>query len=89
MKFFGGRCCISNIASIKYFKVFGSSCYIKRNEDDLDKFYSRNDEVIFLGYSSTKKEYICFNKRLHKIAESAYVIVDDLKPREEISHDSV
>ena len=44
-------------ASAKYFKVFGSKCYIKRNEDDLGNFDSKNDEGIFLGYSSTKKAY--------------------------------
>ena len=31
-------------ASVKHFKVFGSKCYIKRNEDDLGKFDSRTDE---------------------------------------------
>ena len=36
--------------SVKYFKVFGSDCYIKRNEDDLGKFDSRDDEGIFVGY---------------------------------------
>ena len=45
-----------------YFKVFGSNCYIKRNEDDFGKFDSRIDEGIFLGYSSTKKAYRCYNK---------------------------
>ena len=44
-------------ASVKYFKVFGNNCYIKRNEDDLGKFDSRTDEEMFIGYSSTKKEY--------------------------------
>ena len=53
--------------SVKYFKVFGSNCYLKRNEDDHGKFDSRIDEGIFLGYSSTKKAYRCYNKRLHKI----------------------
>ena len=48
--------------SIKYFKVFGSNCYIKRNKDDLGKFDSRTDEGIFLGYSSTKRAYRCYNK---------------------------
>ena len=76
-------------SSVTYFKVFGSSCYIKRNEDDLGKFDSRTDEGIFLGYSSTKKEYIFFNKILHKIVESAYVKVDDIKPRRERSQDNV
>ena len=65
--------------SVKYFKVFGSKCYIKRNEDDLGKFVSRTNEGIFLGYSSSKKAYRCFNKRLHKILESAYVRIYDIK----------
>ena len=67
--------------------MFGSKCYIKRNEDDLGKFDSRTDEGIFLGYSSTKKEYRCYNKRLHKIVESADVRIDDMKPRRIRSHD--
>ena len=29
---------------VKYFKVFGIKCYIKRNEDNLGKFYSRTNE---------------------------------------------
>ena len=40
---------------VKYFRVFGSNWYIRRNEDDLGKFDSKNNEGIFLGYSSTKK----------------------------------
>ena len=60
--------------------MFGSKCYIKTNEDDLGKFDSRTNERIFLGYSSTKKEYRCYNQRLHKIIESACVRVDDIKP---------
>ena len=33
--------------SIRYFKVFGSKSYIKRNEDDLGKLDSRTDHRIF------------------------------------------
>ena len=76
-------------ASVKYFKVFGSSCYIKRNEDELGKFDSRTDQGRFLGYSSTKKEYRCYNKRLHKTVESGDVKVDDIKPRKEKNIDSI
>jgi len=67
--------------SVKYFRVFGSKCYIKRDDDNLGKFDSRIDEGIFLGYSSTKRAYKCYNLRLHKIIESANVTVDDIKPR--------
>jgi hypothetical protein len=65
--------------SIKYLKVFGNKCYIKRLGENLRKFDARYDEGIFLGYASTKNEYICYNIRLHKIVESAYVKVDGLK----------
>ena len=68
-------------ASVKNFKMFGSNCYIKRNKDDLGKFDSKIDDGIFLGYSSAKKPYRCYRKRLHKIVESADVKVDDIKPR--------
>jgi transposase InsO family protein len=45
-------------ASIKHFKVFGSKCYIKNNDDHLGKFDSRVDEGIFLGYATNNKGYI-------------------------------
>ena len=38
--------------TIKYFKVFGSKCYIKRTDDKLGKFEPIADEGILLGYSS-------------------------------------
>ena len=39
---------------VKYFRVFGSKCYIKREYDNIGKFDSKMDEGIFIGYSSTK-----------------------------------
>lgn len=65
--------------SVKYFKVFGSKFYIKRLDENLGKFDVRSNEGIFIGYSSTKKPYRCYNLILHKIIESADVKVDDLK----------
>jgi hypothetical protein len=65
--------------SVKYFKVFGSMCYIKRLDENLGKFDVRSDQGIFLGYTSTKKAYRCYNIILHKIVESTDVMVDDLK----------
>ena len=53
-------------ASVKYFRVFGSKYYIKREDDNLGKFDSRTDEVIFLGYYSTKRAYICYNIKSEK-----------------------
>ena len=39
------------------------------------------DERIFLGYSSTKKVYIFYNLRIHKIIQSESAILDDTKQR--------
>ena len=74
--------------SVKYFKVFGSRCYIKKLDEKLGKFDARSDEGIFLGYASIKKAYICYNLRLHKIVESADVTVDDLKTKK-VKHQKI
>jgi hypothetical protein len=36
--------------SFKCFKIFGSKCYIKQDDEDLGNFYSREDEGILLAY---------------------------------------
>jgi transposase InsO family protein/DNA-binding transcriptional MerR regulator len=56
-------------ALIKNFKVFGSKCYIKNNNENLGKYDDRADEGIFLGYSTNSKGYRCFNKRLYKLVD--------------------
>ena len=38
--------------TVKYFKVFGSKCYIKRTDEKLGMFELRADKGILLGYSS-------------------------------------
>ncbi len=63
-------------ANVKHFRVFGSRCFIRR-EDRAGKFDSRVDEGIFLGYSSTRKAYKCFNPKLNKIVESINVKIDE------------
>lgn len=62
--------------SVRYYKVFDSKCFIKRDEDGLGRFGSRSDEGIFLGYSTHNKAYKYFNKRLKKVIESVHVRVD-------------
>lgn len=64
-------------SSIKYFKVFGSKYFNRRNEDELGSFDARCDEGIFLGYSTHNKEYKCFNKCIQKVIESVNVRVDE------------
>lgn len=48
-------------ANVKHFRIFGSKCFIKRDEGKIKKFDSRVDEGIFVGYSSKRKAYKCYN----------------------------
>jgi hypothetical protein len=62
---------------VKYFKTFGSKCYILRDRENLWKFDSKSDEGIFLGYSTSSRAYRVFNKRIETMMESINVVVDD------------
>jgi transposase InsO family protein len=63
--------------NVKHFRVFGSKCYIKREDGRMGKFDSRVDKGILVGYSSTRKAYKCYNIRLNKVVESINVIIDE------------
>lgn len=65
------------ITSVKHFKVFGSSCYMKMNNDNPGKFDSQAYEGIFLGYYTKIRSYKCYNKSLGKMVECVYVRVDE------------
>ncbi|RVX08050.1 Retrovirus-related Pol polyprotein from transposon TNT 1-94 [Vitis vinifera] len=42
--------------SVKYFRVFGSRCYVLKDHENLGKFESKSEEGIFLGYSSKNEK---------------------------------
>jgi transposase InsO family protein len=63
--------------NVKHFRVFGSKCYIKREDGRMGKFDSRVDKGILVGYSSTRKSYKCYNLRLNKVVESINVTIDE------------
>ena len=69
--------CFGRPASIKHFKVFGSKCYIKNNDEHIGKYDDRVDEGIFLGYATNSKGYICYNKRLHKLVDCIDIKIDE------------
>ena len=43
----------------------------------MEKFDSRSDEGIFLGYSFTSKAYRVYNKRTMKVMETVNVVIDE------------
>ena len=63
--------------NVKYFKIFGSTCFILKDRENVRKFYSRSDEGIFLGYSSTSKAYRVYNKRTMKVMETVNVVINE------------
>jgi transposase InsO family protein len=64
-------------ANVKHFRVFGSKCYIKREDCRMGKFDSRVDKVILVGYSSTRKAYKYYNLILNKVVESINITIDE------------
>jgi hypothetical protein len=64
--------------NVKHFTVFGSKCYIKREDGRMRKFNSRVDKGILVGYSSTRKAYKCYNLRLNKVVENINVTIDEI-----------
>ena len=72
---------------VKYFRVFGSKCYILNNRENLGKFDAKSDEGIFLRYSTTSRAYKVFNKRSKMVMESISVEIDDAITKVEMVDD--
>lgn len=67
--------------NVSYFHDFGCKCFIHNNDNkNLGKFDDRSDEGLFLGYSTTCKSYMIYNKRTIVIEESMHVAFDDANP---------
>ena len=72
---------------ISYLRVFGCKYFILNTKDNLEKFDSKADDGIFLGYSTTSKAYRVFNKRTLVVEESMHIIFyesNSLDPRKDI-----
>ena len=63
--------------NVKYFRIFGSTCFILKDRENVGKFDLRSDEGIFLGYSSTSKAYRVYNKRTMKVMKTVTVVIDE------------
>ena len=64
-------------SNVKYFRIFGSTCFILKDRENVRKFDSRSNEGKFLGYSSTSKAYQVYNKRTKKVMETVNVVIDE------------
>ena len=72
---------------MKYFRVFGSKCYILNDRENLGKFDAKSDEGIFLGYSTNSRAYRVYNKRTKTVMELINVVIDDTISEKDIDED--
>nr|GEU53285.1 hypothetical protein [Tanacetum cinerariifolium] len=72
--------------SIKHLHIFGCTCYITRDGENLDKMKEKRDPCILVGYSTQSKGYRIYNKRTRMIVESIHIRFDEIK---EVSETSV
>ena len=63
---------------MKYFRIFGSTCFILKDRKNVGKFDSQKNEGIFFGYSSTSKAYQVYNKRTKRVMETVNVVIDEV-----------
>ena len=68
--------------NVKYFRIFGSTCFILKDKENVGKFDTRSDEGIFLRYSSTSKAYRMLKKRTRKVMEIVNVVIDEASTSE-------
>ncbi|GJV18139.1 retrovirus-related pol polyprotein from transposon TNT 1-94 [Tanacetum coccineum] len=63
--------------SIKHFHIFGCTCYLTRDGENLDKMKEKGDPCILVGYSTQSKGYRVYNKRTRLIVESIHLRFDE------------
>ncbi|GJX16143.1 retrovirus-related pol polyprotein from transposon TNT 1-94 [Tanacetum coccineum] len=69
--------------SIKHLHIFGCTCYLTRDGENLDKMKEKGDPCILVGYSTQSKGYRVYNKRTRLIVESIHLRFDEFKEMSE------
>ncbi|GJS37307.1 retrovirus-related pol polyprotein from transposon TNT 1-94 [Tanacetum coccineum] len=75
-------------SSIKYLHIFGCTCYLTRDGENLGKIKEKGDLCILVGYSTRFKGYRFNNKRTRLIVESIHIKFDEVKEMTETSIDN-
>ncbi|GJX61115.1 retrovirus-related pol polyprotein from transposon TNT 1-94 [Tanacetum coccineum] len=65
--------------SLKHLHIFGCTCYITRDGENLDKMKEKGDPCILVGYSAQSKGYRVYNKRTRLIVESIHIKFNEIK----------
>ncbi|GJX39091.1 retrovirus-related pol polyprotein from transposon TNT 1-94 [Tanacetum coccineum] len=65
--------------SIRYLHIFGYTCYLTRDGENLNKIKEKGDPCILVGYTTHSKGYRVYNKRNRLIVESIHLRFDEIK----------
>nr|GEU74116.1 hypothetical protein [Tanacetum cinerariifolium] len=71
--------------STKHLYIFGCTCYLIRDGENLDKMKEKGDPCILVGYYTQSKGYCVYNKRTRLIFESIHLRFDELKEMSDAS----
>ncbi|TYK21311.1 F5J5.1 [Cucumis melo var. makuwa] len=63
--------------NVKYFHIFGSTCYILADKEYHRKWDAKSKQGLFLGYSQNSRAYRVFNNRTETVMETINVVVKD------------
>nr|GEX51780.1 hypothetical protein [Tanacetum cinerariifolium] len=64
--------------NIKFFRVFGCSCYLLNDYENIEKLKEKGDIGVFVRYSKDFVAFRIYNKRTRKIHESVNVNFDEI-----------
>ncbi|GKB55649.1 retrovirus-related pol polyprotein from transposon TNT 1-94 [Tanacetum coccineum] len=65
--------------SIRHLHIFGCTCYLTIDGENLDKMKEKGYPCILVGYSTQSKGYRVHNKRTRLIVESIHLRFDEIK----------
>ena len=63
--------------NLSHFHVFGCTCYILNDREQVGKFQAKSDQCVFLGYSTNSRAYKVYNLRTKTIMKTINVVIDD------------
>ncbi|GJU23904.1 retrovirus-related pol polyprotein from transposon TNT 1-94, partial [Tanacetum coccineum] len=65
--------------------IFGCTCYLTKDGENLDKIKEKGEPCILVGYSTQSKGYHVYNKRTRLIVESIHLKFNEIKEMSETS----
>ncbi|GKA02422.1 integrase, catalytic region, zinc finger, CCHC-type containing protein [Tanacetum coccineum] len=73
---------------IRHLHIFGCTCHLTKDGENLDKMKENGDPCILVGYFTQSKGYRVYNKRTRLIVESIHIKFDEITEMTEMPVDN-